>query len=91
VIRAWRADRARWTSEPALLVVTREGSPADRALEERFPGTTIDRAPRRVARQLPMHDLAPALAPVLEALAACPVEQPLAREAPAAADLAATA
>lgn len=92
VVRVWSAERARWTSEPALLVVTREGSPADRALEDRFPGAAIDRAPRRVARQLPMRsDLACALVPVLETLAACPVEQPLAREATSAADLAASA
>lgn len=89
VVRAARAERARWTSEPALLVVTREGSPADRALEERFPGTTIDRAPRRVARQLPLTDLATALAPVLETLAACPVDAPLTREAATPGDLAA--
>ncbi|AKF08226.1 hypothetical protein [Sandaracinus amylolyticus] len=75
VVRAARADRGGWSSEPVLLVVTREGSPADRALDERFPDARIASAPRRIARQLAIEpDLARTLAPVLEALAACPVE-----------------
>lgn len=76
VVRAFRAERTRWVAVPALLVVARENSPADRALEQRFPGTPIASAPRRIARTFPIEgsDLARALAPVLEALAACPVE-----------------
>jgi hypothetical protein len=76
VVMAAQPRRTGWTVVPALLVVTREGSPADRALDERFPGTRVADAPRRVARQLALTELADAVAPVLDALATCPNESP---------------
>jgi hypothetical protein len=77
VVCAARAERARWSAELVLLVVAREGSPADRALEERYPGTAIVRAPRRVARQLAIgRDPGVTIAAIVEALARCPIESP---------------
>jgi hypothetical protein len=78
VVHARRRERTRWSARPVLLAVTREGSPADHALEQRFPGAQIAVAPRRVARAFPLDgaELAATLAPVLEALAACPAGSP---------------
>lgn len=84
VVFATQAERARFRSELRLLVVTREGSAVDRALEERFAGTRIATAPRRTARQLPLGPgLAPTLTEVLEALAHCPIEHHPIERAPA--------
>src|SRR5690606_36040581 len=85
VVLASRKDRGGWSSEPVLLVVAREGSPADRALEQRFAGARVGSAPRRVARQVAIApDLAGTLAPLLECLAGYPVESPpVAKSAPA--------
>lgn len=74
VVRAIAAGRAQLAHATVLLIVAREGSPADRALAERFPASEIARAPRRVARQLALGDLGATLEPVLEALATCPIE-----------------
>ena len=75
VARAARVDRGGWSSDAVLLVVTREGSPADRALDARFPDTVVAQAPRRVARQLPIDaGFTATLASVLDGLAACPIE-----------------
>ncbi len=77
VVFATFAERARFRNELRLLIVTREGSAADRALEERFGDTRIATAPRRTARQLPLGPGLPkVLVEILDALAHCPIEQP---------------
>jgi hypothetical protein len=76
VVFAIQAERAHFQNELQLLIVTREGSAADRALEERFAETRIATAPRRTARQLPLgRGLPNQLAPILDALAHCPIDQ----------------
>ncbi len=75
VVRTARPDRLGWTHGLGLLVVTREGSPAERVLEEHLPGAGIGGGARRVARLVPIErGLARALVPVLDALASCPHE-----------------
>ena len=79
IARAYRAERASWTGSEVLLVVSRAGSSADRALAEALPDAEIlDAGPRRVARQIALGDPAATLAPILHALAACPVDPPAA-------------
>lgn len=81
VVIAASISRSRFTSEPQLLIVTREGSPADRSLEEHFPSACIARGPRRTARQFPLkRELSPALETILDLFAQCPAEPAPARD-----------
>ena len=58
-----------------LLLVAREGTPTDRALELALPGAELTRAPRRVVRRVPLDGgLAATIAPITRALAECPTE-----------------
>lgn len=83
VVMAQRRDASGWSASPALLVVSREGSPVERALGsacfEDLAMEVVETIPRRIARSISLDPqdpraLARAVTQICNALAHCPVD-----------------